>query len=64
MAAEFVVAAVVVAPNGGFLERPVDPFDLAVRPRVIGLCQAVLDVVLGTSKFAVLFGERFTKAMA
>lgn len=34
-----------VAVHGGFLERPVHSFDLSVRPRVIGLGQAVLDAM-------------------
>jgi hypothetical protein len=51
VAAEHVVAAVVVSPNGGLLERSVHPLDLAVCPRVVGLGQAVLDVVLGAGEF-------------
>ena len=51
MAAELAVAAVVVVLNGGFLERPVHPPDLAVRPRVVGLGQAVVDAVLGAGEF-------------
>ena len=51
VAAEFVVARVVVARDGGFLERPVHPFDLAVGPRVVRLGQAVLDAVLGAGEF-------------
>ena len=51
MVAELVVAGVVVALDGGFLERPVHPLDLTVRPRVVRLGQAALDVVLGKGEF-------------
>lgn len=51
MAAELIVPAVVVALDGGLLERPVHSLDLAVRPRVVGLGQAVLDAVLGAGEF-------------
>jgi hypothetical protein len=42
---ELLVGAVVLAPDGGFLEGPVHPLDLAVGPWMIGLDEAVLDPV-------------------
>ncbi len=47
MAAELVVAVVVVAFEGSFFERAVHAFDLAVGPGMVGLSEAVLNVVLG-----------------
>jgi hypothetical protein len=43
--AKLVVAAVVVAPNGRLFERTVHPLDLTVRPRMIWLCQPMLNPV-------------------
>ena len=40
------VAVVVIALDGGFLDRPVHAFDLAVRPGMLDLGQPVLDSVL------------------
>ena len=40
------VAVVMVAFDGGFLDGPVHPFDLAVGPRVLHPDQAVLDAIL------------------
>ena len=48
MLPELLVAVVVIAADGGFLQRPVHPLDLAVGPRVIGLGEAVLDAVFET----------------
>jgi hypothetical protein len=47
--AELIVGLVVVAPHGGFLERPVHSFDLTVRPGMIGLGQPVFDAMTLTS---------------
>lgn len=33
------------APDGGRLDRPVHPLDLAIRPGVVGLGQSVFDAV-------------------
>ena len=43
---ELIVAVVVVAFDGRVLEGAVHSLDLSIGPRVVGLCQAVLDVVL------------------
>src|SRR5918912_911821 len=43
---EPIVAVVVVAPDGWLLEGAVHPLDLTVCPRVPGLGEPVLDVVL------------------
>ena len=45
VAAELVVAVVVVAFDGCFLDRPVHPFDLAVGPRMVRLGQPMLDAM-------------------
>lgn len=45
--AELVVAVVVIAFDGGFLDSAVHALDLAVGPRVVGLGEPVPDVVLG-----------------
>ena len=62
MSAEFIVAAVVAAPDGGVLERAVPSLDLAVRPWVTGLGQAVLDVALGTGEFEAMRPTTFLPA--
>ena len=49
MASQLVVGLVVVALHSRFLDRPVHSFDLAVRPRMVGLCESVLDAVLPAS---------------
>lgn len=41
------VGGVVEAPDSGFLQRSVHSLDLTVGPRMVGLGQSVLDVVLG-----------------
>ena len=48
MAAQLGVVVVVVALDGGVLDRAVHAFDLAVGPRMIRLGQPVLDVVRRT----------------
>src|SRR6202049_1538737 len=45
VAAKLVVGFIVVALDGRFLEGAVHPFDLAIRPGVVGFGQAVLDAV-------------------
>jgi len=45
MAAELIVAVVVIAFDGCLLDRPVHPLDLAICPEVLGLGQPVLDTV-------------------
>ena len=42
---ELRVAAVMVALDRGFLDRPVHPLDLSVGPRVIDLGEAMFDAV-------------------
>jgi len=60
---QLIVACVVMAPHGRVLDRPVHPFDLAVRPRMVRLGQAMIDVVLragereGMAAKARLLGE-------
>src|SRR5262245_27144944 len=45
---ELPVGFVVVAPHGRLLEGTVHALDLAIGPRVVGLGEAMLDVVLAT----------------
>jgi hypothetical protein len=46
VSAKLLMASVVVAPDGRFLERAVHAFDLSVGPRMVGLGQPVLDITL------------------
>ena len=46
VALELPVAVVMIALDGGFLDRAVHTFDLAIGPRMLGLGAAVLDGVL------------------
>lgn len=45
VSAQFVVVIVEVSFDGSFLDRPVHTLDLAIRPRVIGFGQAMLNLV-------------------
>ena len=44
MAAELIMGFVMEAPDGGVLDRPVHALNLTIRPRVLGLGQAVIDI--------------------
>jgi hypothetical protein len=46
MLAQLVAGLVVVSFDDRVLEGAVHPFDLAVRPGMIGLCQSMFDSVL------------------
>ncbi len=46
MLAELIVALVVEALDGGVLDRPVHPFDLAVGPGMFDFREPVFDLVL------------------
>jgi len=50
MEPELLVAIGVEVVNGSFLDGPVRALDLAVGSRMLGLGQAVVDVILGTSE--------------
>ena len=50
MLAELVVAVIVIAPDGGFLQRPVHPLHLAVGPGMVGFGQSVLDAMLAAAQ--------------
>src|ERR1039457_5057394 len=43
--AKLVVAVVVITPDSRLLEGAVHPLDLSVRPRVVWLCEPMLDLV-------------------
>ena len=45
MRSQLIVAVVMEAFDGGVLDRPVHPLDLAIRPRMVRLGQPVLDPV-------------------
>src|SRR5258706_15829170 len=47
--AELIVAFIVVAADGRFLQGPVHSLDLTVCPRMIWLCKPVLDPVLAAA---------------
>ena len=49
MLAQLVVAFIVVAFDGGLLQRPIHALDLPVRPRMIRLGQAMLDAVFAAT---------------
>src|SRR5918993_5905184 len=49
VAPELLVAVVMVTPDGGVLDGPVHPLDLAVRPRVVDPGAAVFDSILPTA---------------
>ena len=45
MSAQLLVIVIVVAFNSSFLDCAVHALDLSIRPRVVGLCQAMLDLI-------------------
>ena len=47
MVTKLLMSIVVVAIDGGFLERSIHALDLAVRPGMIGFGEAMLDAMLG-----------------
>jgi hypothetical protein len=49
--AQWGMAIVVISTHGGLLDRAVHAFDLAVGPGMVGLGQAVINVVAGTGGF-------------
>ncbi len=49
MRLELLVIVVVEAFDGGFLDRPVPPLDLAIGPRMLHFGQAMLDAVLSAT---------------
>src|SRR4029077_20233691 len=51
MSAQFIVGFVEVAFDGGVLDGAVHPLDLTVGPGMLGLCQAVIDIVEGAGIF-------------
>ena len=51
MSSQLIVGFVEVAFDGGVLEGAVHPFNLAVRPGMLGLCQPVIDIVEGAGIF-------------
>jgi hypothetical protein len=48
---ELLVGFVEVAFDGGVLDRAVHSLDLTIGPRVLGLCQPMVDLVLGAGVF-------------
>ena len=49
MSSKLVVAIVMIAFDGGFLDRAVHSLDLAIGPRMIDFCEAMLDAVFAAS---------------
>lgn len=49
--AQLVVRFVIEALDRCLLDRPVHAFDLAIRQRMSGFCQAMLDIEVGTGRF-------------
>src|SRR5829696_4761329 len=56
---ELIVAVVVIASNGGILDRAVHPFNLTIRPRVPGLGQAMINIVLRAGELERVGPEQF-----
>lgn len=48
MLAQLLVRVIEVSMNGGLLDGPVHPFDLSIRPWMLGLGQLVIDIADGT----------------
>ena len=53
VALELPVVVVVLARDGGFLDRAVHTFDLTIGPRMPNLGQSVLNAVLATNRVTV-----------
>ena len=51
MGPQLVVRLVEIAFDGGVLDGSVHAFDLAVGPRVLGLSEAMIDIVLSAGVF-------------
>ena len=47
---ELAVQVVEVGPHGRLFDRSIHSFDLTVSPGVVGFCQAVVNVEVGTGK--------------
>lgn len=60
MVAELLMAAVVEAMGGGFLDGPVHALNLAIGPGMLGLGQAVIDVALGAGVLEGMSPEALT----
>lgn len=45
MPAQLIVIVIVEALDGGVLDGPIHPLDLAVRPGMVDLCEPVLDAM-------------------
>ena len=58
MAAKLIVAVVVIPFDRGVLDGAVHPLDLAIGPRVVGLCEAMLDPIGLTDQIEAHFAER------
>jgi hypothetical protein len=58
MRSERIVRLVVVSAHGRFLERAVHPFDLAVGPWMVRLCQPVLNLEFGTGELEGVAAEQ------
>jgi len=56
---ELIVAFVVKASDGGILDGPVHPLDLAIGPGVTRLGQAMINVVLSAGEFESMRAEEF-----
>lgn len=58
VSAQLVVVVVVEALDGCVLDGAVHSFDLAIRPWMAWLCQAMLDVEIGTRRLECMTSER------
>ena len=64
MAAQLIVAVIVVTPDSGFFQRSVHLLDLTVRPGMFGLCETVIDIVCVTRPFEGVRPDDFASCQA
>lgn len=60
MLAQLIMSVVVEPLDGGLFQGPVHAFDLTVGPRMVWLCQSMIDVGFGTDQIDADTSERFT----
>jgi len=56
---ELIVAVVMIAADGGFFQRAVHALDLAIRPRMLRLCEPMIDIALGAGALKGMGAEDF-----
>jgi len=64
MPAKLIVAVVMIAADGGLLQRAVHAFDLAVRPGMLRLCEPVIDIVFSAGPLESVRPDNFASRKA